>query len=182
MSAKPETAPYRAAFAPTGALADKRREAFARFEEIGFPTRRDEAWRFTDLRPLQSARFSTAIKPAGKADIARHLFAGETHRVVLVNGRFSPELSKIGVLPQGAVLGSTAEIAASDGALAARLLDQTDLAGGQAFASLNAAMFGDGFVLALDAALTLDKPVEIIHLGDAADSAFHLRNLIRLGA
>ena len=52
MSAKPETAPYRAAFAPTGALAEKRREAFARFEELGFPTRRDEAWRFTNLRPL----------------------------------------------------------------------------------------------------------------------------------
>ena len=57
MSAKPETAPYRAAFdaLPVGALAAKRREAFARFEEIGFPTRREEAWRFTDLRPLQAS-------------------------------------------------------------------------------------------------------------------------------
>ncbi|HEX4194403.1 MAG TPA: hypothetical protein VHY80_14950, partial [Stellaceae bacterium] len=60
MSGKPETAPYRAAFAPTGALADKRREAFARFETLGFPTRRDEAWRFTNLRPLQEKAFAPA--------------------------------------------------------------------------------------------------------------------------
>ena len=32
--------------APAGTLAEKRREAFARFEELGFPTRRDEAMAF----------------------------------------------------------------------------------------------------------------------------------------
>jgi Fe-S cluster assembly protein SufD len=185
MSAKPETAPYRAAFAPAGALAEQRREAFARFEELGYPTRRDEAWRFTDLRPLQSfPPHPNALAGAtrdGEGAIARYLFAGETHRLVFVNGGFSRALSKIDALPKGAVLGCTAEIAANNPTLAQRLLDQTDLVGRQAFASLNAALFADGFVLALDAGIALDKPVEIIHLGDAADSAFHLRNLIALG-
>ena len=182
MSAKPETALYRAAFAPAGALVEQRRAAFARFEELGYPTRRDEAWRFTDLRPLQSARFSAAAKPGGQADIARYVFAGETHRIVLVNGRFAAELSKIGALPKGVTLGGTADIATNNAALAKNLLDRTDVAGGQAFGSLNAAMFADGFVLALEAGVNLDKPVEIIHWGDAADSALHLRHLITLGA
>jgi len=186
MSAKPETAPYRAAFAPAGALADKRREAFARFEELGFPTRRDEAWRFTNLRPLQefSPHPSSPQRGAGRSEgaIAPYLFAGETHRIVVVNGRFAPTLSKPGSLPKGVTLGSAAEVAASHPALAARLLDQTDTVGGQAFASLNAALFADGFVLALDPGVALDKPVEIIHWGDAAENSFHLRNLIQLGA
>jgi len=136
MSAKPETAPYRAAFdtMTAGSLVEQRRTAMARFETLGFPTRRDEAWRFNDLRPLQSAVLLPASKPAGTLNIERYFFAGDTHRVVFVNGRFSREQSKIGALPQGVVLGGTAEIAARDPALASRLLDQTDLVGGQAFA------------------------------------------------
>ena len=192
MSAKPETAPYRAAFAPAGSLADKRREAFARFETLGFPTRRDEAWRFTNLRSLQefpphppAARVPPSPQRGegwGEGAIAPYFFAGETYRIVLVNGRFAPALSKIGSLPIGVTLRSAAEIASSHPILAERLLDRTDLAGGQAFASLNAALFVDGFVLALEPGVTLEKPVEIIHWGDAAESSFHLRSLIQLGA
>src|SRR6185437_8368775 len=191
-SAKPETAPYRAAFAPAGSLAEKRREAFARFETLGFPTRRDEAWRFTNLRPLNeipphppAARVPPSPQRGegwGEGAIAPYLFAGETHRVVLVNGRFAAALSKIGGLPKGVMLGGAAETAADDPALAVRLLDQTDIAGGQAFASLNAALFADGFVLALDPDVALETPVEIVHWGDAAESSFHIRNLIQLGA
>jgi Fe-S cluster assembly protein SufD len=183
MSAKPETAPYRAAFAPAGTLAEKRGEAFARFEELGFPTRRDEAWRFTNLRPLQDKAFAPATdKPGAAPALERYFFAGDTHRIVLVNGRFAPALSKIGGLPKGATLGSTAEIAGNNSALASRLLDRTDIVGGQAFASLNAALFADGFVLALDPGVALATPVEIIHWSDAAESSLHLRNLIQLGA
>ncbi|HEY1506323.1 MAG TPA: Fe-S cluster assembly protein SufD [Stellaceae bacterium] len=183
MSAKPETAPYRAAFAPADSFAEKRREAFARFETLGFPTRRDEAWRFTNLRPLQDKAFAPAAgKPGTTPTLDPYFFAGETHRVVLVNGRFAPTLSKIDRLPQGVTLGAAAEIAGNNPSLASRLLDQTDLAGGQAFASLNAALFADGFVLALEPGVALETPVEIIHWGEAVDSSFHLRNLIQLGA
>src|ERR1700740_1479660 len=113
MSAKPETAPYRAAFAPTGALAEKRREAFARFEELGFPTRRDEAWRFTNLRPLNDKAFAPADGKLGAVPaLDPYFFAGDTYRVMLVNGRVAPALSKLAGLPKGVTLGSAAELAA----------------------------------------------------------------------
>jgi Fe-S cluster assembly protein SufD len=183
MSGKPETAPYRAAFVPAGALADKRREAFARFETLGFPTRRDEAWRFTNLRPLQEKAFAPATSKAGTTPaLDPYFFAGDTYRIVLVNGRVAPSLSNIDSLPEGVTLGGTAEIAVDNRTLAARLLDQTDTAGGQAFVSLNAALFVDGFVLALEEGVVLDKPVEIVHWSDASENSFHLRHLIQLGA
>ena len=84
MNAKPETAPYRAAFAPAGTLAEKRREAFARFEKLGFPTRREEAWRFTYLRLLQAEVFlphPKPLKPAqreGEGAISPYFLAGDT--------------------------------------------------------------------------------------------------------
>jgi Fe-S cluster assembly protein SufD len=194
MSVKPETAPYRAAFAPNDALAERRSGAMARFEALGFPTRRDEAWRFTNLRPLQSAAFpphppAARVPPSpqrgegwGEGALAPYLFGDAKHRLTFVNGRFAPALSNLGTVPKGVTLGSTAEIAARDPGLAQRLLDQTDLVGGQAFGSLNAALFADGFVLTLDPGVALATPIEIIHWGDAAETSFHLRNLIALGA
>ncbi len=53
----------------------------------------------------------------------------------------------------------------------------------QPFAALNAALFSDGFVLALEPGVVLDRPVEIVHFSETAErSSFHLRNAVLLGA
>ncbi len=189
MSAIAETAPFRAAFdaqtrrAEPSWLADRRGAAMRRFEELGFPTRRNEAWRFADLKPLRRANFTPAGDAAGVApDLTAWLYPGETHRVVLIDGRFVPALSRIGDLPRGVYLAGTARTLADRPDLLAAAFDETDIVGGQAFASLNAALFADGFVLALDAGVALERPVEIIHFGRAQERSSQLRNLVRLGA
>jgi Fe-S cluster assembly protein SufD len=203
MSVKAETAPYRAAFAPgTGepaALIGQRDAALSRFEQLGFPTRRDEAWRFTDVRRLQQKTYLPAHPPAARVPlslqrgegwgegaaspprIADYALAADTHRIVLVNGRLAPELSAIGALPKGAFLAGTAAALHDRAALSDELLDPTDTEGAQAFASLNAALFADGFVLVLEDGVRLERPVEILYWGDAARASFHPRSRIRLG-
>jgi len=191
MAAHPDTVPYLDAFrARTMAqepawLAARRDAALAQFAAHGFPTRREEAWRFTDLRPLQRVPFPPveAVRTAAPSDLAPWRFAGATHRIVLVDGRFAAELSEIGTLPHGAWLGATAHALAERPALVEAALDVSDEAGRQPFASLNAALFADGFVLALEPGVALDRPVEVIHLGRAAEPrSFHLRSLVSLGA
>ncbi len=187
MSSAVDIAPYRAAFetgrAALPALAAQREAALARFQTLGLPTRRDEAWRFTNLRKLQGQSFVPAAEgPHPVPRLDRWRYASETHRFVLVNGRFAPELSRIGDLPKGALLAAAAPALARDSALAASLIDATDRDGGQAFASLNAALFADGFVLKLDRGVKLDRPVEILHWGEAAHHSFHPRSLILLEA
>ena len=44
-------------------LEDVRHDAFARFEELGFPTSRLEAWRFTGIQPITST-------PSGRVSAA----------------------------------------------------------------------------------------------------------------
>ncbi len=191
---KAETEPYLAAFRDRAEeageprwLATRRETALARFGELGFPTRREEAWRFTDLRPLQRAALppapsmSTALVSAEAADAL--CLSATTHRLVFVNGLIVPSLSDVGTLPAGAWLASTAATLAQRPDLIADLVDATDTAGAQPFASLNAAFFADGFVLVLEAGVTLAHPVEIIHIGRAdAPQSLHLRNLVRLGS
>jgi Fe-S cluster assembly protein SufD len=180
----PETAPYRDAFrARTDEprwLSQGRETALARFTELGFPTRREEAWRFTDLRPLQRATYAPAA-PGATAPALPLRFAGEAHRLVFVNGAFAPALSAIGTLPKGAWLASTQTTLRERPALIENLLVEDDRAR-QPFAALNGALFSDGFVLALDPGVRLEHPVEIVMVGHAsAPGSFHLRSAILLG-
>ena len=189
MIVKTETAPYVEAFRAVdrrepAALAERREAALRNFGDKGFPTRRQEAWRFTNLTPLQRAVFPPSAEP-GKAEpaIEGYRLAGPSYRLAFVNGRFAPHLGAISGLPSGARLASMAEVLAEKPALAASAVEESDTAGNQPFASLNAAFFADGFVLTLDPGVVLDRPVEIIQWADAAaPRSHHLRNLVLLGA
>ena len=191
MVAHPETSPYLEAFraravaAEPSWLAGRREAALGRFAALGFPTRREEAWRFSDLRPLAQHAFppASAAGMAAPDALAPWRLAGPTHRVVIVDGRFAPDLSEIGTLPPGAWLGSTARALAERPALVEAALCESDDAGAQPFAALNAAFFADGFVLALDPGVVLEHPVEVIHLGRAATPrSFHVRSAVLLEA
>jgi len=182
---KAEAAPYLDAFRANAAepswLRAARGSALAAFGARGFPSRREEAWRFTSLRPLLDMQFPPiATKGEGRATESGYALAEGTHRLVFANGVLQ---SQIGDLPKGVWLASAARTLAEKPELIRGALNETDLAGGQPFASLNAALFVDGFVLALEPGVTLDRPIEIIHIADTADAAsFHLRNLITLAA
>src|SRR5690348_14555753 len=190
MSALAETAPYRAAFdaqrrpdEPSW-LAESRRAALARFEALGFPTRRSEEWRFTNLGALRRGSFAPAAAArdaAAPGDLERWLYPEKTHRLVLIDGRLVPALCDIGALPPGVHLAGTEATLGQRPDLAKAVLDEIDCVGGQAFASLNAALFADGFVLALDPGVVLERPVEIVHLGRAPQRSSQLRSLVRLG-
>ncbi|MEA1675940.1 Fe-S cluster assembly protein SufD [Nitrospirillum sp. BR 11163] len=190
-----DSAPFRAAFDRLRATADEpvwltthRGRAMDRFALMGFPTRRQEAWRFTDLEPLTAAPPLPAAAGDGDlptpASLAPWLLPVATHRLVLVNGRFAPALSAGPVLPAGVWLASVAETLRQrpdllDGAFRGRAGGGAE-GGEEAFATLNAALFTDGVVLVLEPGTVLETPVEIIH--HITSAAAHARLHIVLGA
>jgi Fe-S cluster assembly protein SufD len=183
-----DTAPYLDAFRARRAaqepprLAASRAAALTRFAELGFPSRREEAWRFTDLRPLQRASYPPASEPGRAAPeaLAKLRLAGPSHRIVLVDGAVAPELSDLTGLPPGAWLAATATTIAERPDLVADALVEDERAR-QPFAALNEALFADGFVLALARGVVLERPVEVIHLSRApSPRSFHVRNAILL--
>src|SRR2546422_9849488 len=92
------------AFARNGAsgapewLRQLREGAIARFTELGFPTMKQEEWRFTSVAPIAETRFALArpeatLTPAPR-DIDRFVpRAAGRRRLVFVNGRHVPALS-----------------------------------------------------------------------------------------
>src|SRR5688500_10813159 len=93
-------------------LEKMRKAAMAAFEQVGFPTTRDEEWRVTNVAPIARTPFKLA--EAGDVSAAREAVGqygfGQQAVVelVFVNGQYSPELSKAGKLPRGVAVTSLA--------------------------------------------------------------------------
>jgi Fe-S cluster assembly protein SufD len=192
MSIREEATPFLDAFRQSWELERqpswlraRREAAIQRFAELGYPKRHQEAWRFTDLRPLTSAPILPLPVQETHFDptlVTACRFAGPSYRIVLVNGRYAPALSAIGVLPKGAWLGSIAEAVKARPDLVEAAFDGVEIKGAQPFAALNTAFFTDGFILVLDPGIVLETPVEIIHLADTATmGGFHLRSVVVAG-
>src|SRR5438477_6020299 len=114
---KPETRAYLEAFGrhhrkgDPDWLAGYRDRSLARFAELGFPSRRSEAWRYLDLRSLEQRPMlpvepeGTAVTSTARDQLAEIGLVEPAYRLVLVNGRFSPELSRLDQLPSAVWLG-----------------------------------------------------------------------------
>ena len=190
---KPEARPYLDAFAHhlSGEpewLSAHRRRGLTRFVEQGFPNRRSEAWRYIDLRALEEKPMLPAgaldtVASAARAQLADVAFSEAAYRLVLVDGRYAPELSVVGGLPSGVRLGGTAMTIAERPDLVRSSIEASPFDSERPFVALNAAFFGDGFVLDIAPGVALDRPIEIIHLASAGTGgSLHTRSLVRAGA
>jgi Fe-S cluster assembly protein SufD len=163
--------------AARGALPALDREAsFRVFVAKGLPTRRNEAWHYTDLRSLFAEAAPLADAPDAAALVAaKHAFAARRRMgaimLAIVNGRFVPELSDapppgvtVSPLNQG---GRTEAVDADVDALLA----------------LNSALAQGGCVVAVQAGVKMAERIEIVHwLTPGAAKAVHSRVFIDVGA
>ncbi|HYP10135.1 MAG TPA: Fe-S cluster assembly protein SufD, partial [Xanthobacteraceae bacterium] len=109
------------------AIMARRNAAFDLFTKQGLPHRRIEEWKYTDLRALMRDAKPLASPPDASAkarakDAGRVLGDLDARRLVFVDGAFVPELSDLGELEPGLVVGSLAQaLTEGDPVAAARL-------------------------------------------------------------
>jgi Fe-S cluster assembly protein SufD len=189
---KPEARDYLARFARDSGepvwLASRRQQAMTRFAELGFPSRRSESWRYLDLQPLERTPLLPARAAASPdaAELRERTTAlglmGAGARLVLVDGRVAPELSRL-PMRNGVWFGAMAQAMRERSDLAEAAMAEISGEAAQPFAALNAAFFADGYVLSLDPGVVLEEPIEIIHLASgSSEASFHTRSLAILGA
>ena len=148
-----------------------RAAAFARFAEAGLPTRRVEAWHYTDLRAAMSDAAPVLPAPA-PADIeaARRRLAGCKRlapgpQLVLLGGHYVAELSDR--LPDGVVV--------TEGAVVATPVDD-------ALAALNEALSPPGCTISVAPGAEIAEPITILHLlGTRSAYSVYSRSAIALG-
>jgi Fe-S cluster assembly protein SufD len=74
-----------------------RQQAFQRFEKMGFPTKRDEEWKYTNLKPILKPNFRIFPGTDNSVDFAqikKYFLSGlDAYKLVFVDGAFSSWLS-----------------------------------------------------------------------------------------
>jgi Fe-S cluster assembly protein SufD len=162
-----------------------RKEAMARFSELGIPAPNDENWRQTNLKPIRETVFSRApeavLDTQGLQILDTMTIEGAgSNRLVFINGRYSKEYSNLEEFQSGIVVSSLAEALKSGGDRVKSSL--TKIAGydDHAFVALNTAFIEDGAYVYLPENAAVDKPLQLIYISTGGSEAVvsHPRNLV----
>lgn len=148
-----------------------RAQAWQRFEALGWPTTRSEAWRFTNLRALAKTVFTDAPFVAGDT-ATRAALGDQGPLLVFTNGKFRPELSRLPQLAGLKVVPFVQALRGADSELLERELGRTASGEGDAFVSLNEALWKDAVLIEVAEGAQLDQPIELIHYRERVDAAF----------
>ena len=186
---RPEARPYLDAFRPRPGepewLLRHRRRSLARFAELGFPSRRGEAWRYLDLRALNETPMlpAPAANPGGSA-------AERLADIALPEAGIA-SFSSTGISRPS--FPRSAGCRRASGSVRWRRRSPS----GPNWCELNSkprplttpgplprsTRHSSPTALSLTSrrASTLDRPVEIVHLASGGGGSFHTRSLVRLG-
>ena len=146
-------------------LGRAREEALSRFLELGFPTTRDEEWRFTSVAPIAGRAFAPALSSpnAGhRASAPMRLPGVFGAELVFVNGRYAAALSSVETLPPGVQVGSLAAHAAARSDGVESHLARVAPIDRRAFVAFNTAFFTDGAYIHIPAHTVVEKPIHVL--------------------
>jgi Fe-S cluster assembly protein SufD len=164
-----------------------RKNAIDQFAAMGFPSGRDEKWRFTNFSSLARKKFAVpngqGASVSTSLDEAPGVGWWSDTRIVFVDGKLSIGLSSLGELPDGVYAGNVFN-ALSDNAtkLEQSLATIADVADNP-FAALNAAFFTDGGVLIIPEGVRVESPIQFLYLAsdDMHHSVSSLRSVFMIG-
>ena len=164
-------------------LRDLRNSAFARFCDVGFPTTRNEDWRFTSLSSMVRTPFTLprrSVTRVTPSDVATWQIAGSAARLVFVDGHFVPELTDRGEVPSEVRVGNLrAQIANHPDMVATHLGRYVDIER-DPFCALNSAFAEDGAYIHVPPKIVIEQPVHLLFVSTpgATPAMTHPRNLI----
>ena len=160
-----------------------RKESLRRFSERGFPTTREEEWRFTNVAPIAKTQFKRAGETSAVSmkDVERFILPGKGLRLVFINGHFSAPLSLIKDLPRGVRATSLAHTLANAPGDVRKYISDGERK--RPFGDLNTAFLWDGAFVEVHDNASLDHPILILHVSSdlGYPHVVHPRNIIVLG-
>ncbi|MGR8981240.1 MAG: Fe-S cluster assembly protein SufD [Gammaproteobacteria bacterium] len=160
-----------------------RQDALKKFSERGFPSPREEEWRYTNVSGIEKMLFTPSLaSAAGHIDRARleEYRLKDCWSVVLVNGHFSPELSAFDGLPDAVTVAGLAEALAERPDQVKRYFGQAVNDSEHGFVAFNTAWFTGGLFLHVPAGQILAKPVQLLHIVTEAELLATTRTIIAI--
>lgn len=153
----------------------QRRVAFDRFVAAGFPTTRDEDWKYTNLNRIAEKTFAPAplgAMPAREDIAARAIAVPDAWTLLFVNGRFEPALSDLTALPDAVEIRTLPDVIDAQ-ALPAWPGDPLHgLSVRNPFIALNTAFLHDGVTITVRRGAVVERPLHLLFWSTAATEPF----------
>lgn len=153
----------------TDILSKVRAKAWDHFLDLGLPTKRDEVFRYIRLRSFFANNYVLGtLTQVTSQDIAPHVLPECSQSLlVFVNGHFASSLSQLDALPKKVVISSLSEAMRTysgfiNSQWSKTLKEETD-----PFATLNAALHGNGLFLYLPPKVIAEQPIQVLNVIDA---------------
>ena len=164
-----------------------RSAALSRFATLGFPTVRQEEWKYTNVAPIAKIPFALPALGSNGRTIDRRgpIMLGDVAcaQLVFVNGRYAPALSSLRSLPQGVRVGSLAAVLHNEPQAVEPHLARYAGYQDQAFVALNTAFLEDGAFVSVSPGVILEAPIQLLFISTAPaePTVSYPRNLILVG-
>ena len=167
-------------------LHDVRTTAIKNFEDKGFPTKKDEAWKYTSLNAILKNDFTVFPKEENNiqySDVKKYfLHEIDTYKVVFIDGIFSSHLSStthdgIDVCLMASALSRPKYKMVIDSYFN-QIANKDD-----SLTSLNTAFANEGAYINIPKSKVADKPIEIMYFSTGNEAALLVqpRNLVIVG-
>lgn len=162
-----------------------RSEAIKTFEEKGFPTKKEEDWKYTPLNRILKQNYSVFPKKENALeyrDVKKYFIHDiDTYKIVFIDGKYSSHLSQ--------TTHDGMDICLMSAALSKpkyRLFIENyfnKIATNDSLSSLNTAFSCEGAYISIPKNKLVEKPIQILHFSTGNESALMLqpRNLIVVG-
>lgn len=155
-----------------------REVAFNFFQENGFPSAKNEDWRFTPVKPYLDEPFdvdqgeSSEIDPGSLPYFGKQLHG---YKIAMINGQFHPEYS---VLPDESMCTIEPIMnALREPQVKARLQKSRNYRANP-FLAMNTALFTRGIYINVPENTTIDQPIHLVHFVSGKQKQFNIsRNI-----
>ncbi len=142
-----------------------------RFEQLGYPTMRNEDWHFTNVASIAEEAFAPTM-PVGTVDasqLAPFTFANtDWHTLVFVNGHYDASLSSAADLPDGVRVLPLQAAYTELPVLVEQHLGKVASIDLHSFTALNAAFLSEGAVVVVPRDVEVERPIHLLFITDAA--------------
>jgi Fe-S cluster assembly protein SufD len=161
---------------------DVRSEAIKTFEEKGFPTKKEEAWKYTSLNSILKHDYSVFPKQENALEynaIKKYFIHDiDTFKIVFIDGKYSSHLSQTTHDGMDICLMSSALAKPKYRILIENYFNK--IAAKDSLSSLNTAFSSEGAYIHIPKNKLVQKPIQIIHFSTGNETALMLqpRNLI----
>jgi Fe-S cluster assembly protein SufD len=162
-------------------LQQLREQARAQFQRQGLPSKKVEDWKYTSLWALSQEAFTheAADNQLEQARSSQLALLESAYRVVIVDGKFSAELSQLDELETGLIVEPLSKAFSKTQSVLGQQIE-LEKAGLNA---VNTMLMAEGAFIQVVAGSTINKPVEVlvINTGETDKLATHLRHVVDMG-